>query len=76
MKKVEYKVTGMTCGGCAASITRVLTRNKAISDVEVEQWENKVFVTYDQDKMNDKDIMNLIERLGYKASLAHENSSI
>jgi copper chaperone CopZ len=69
MRQVEYKVTGMTCGGCAASVTRVLRRNKAITDIEVEQWENRVVVTYDEGQTNDQTIIETIERLGYKAEV-------
>ena len=69
MKAVEYKVTGMTCGGCAASLTRVLGRNKAVKEINVEQWENKVVVTYDEALTNDQVIIETISRLGYKAEV-------
>jgi copper chaperone CopZ len=69
MKTVEYKVTGMTCGGCAQSVKRVLSRNKAITDIEVEQMENRVVVTYDEAQTNDQTIIDTINRIGYKAEL-------
>jgi copper chaperone CopZ len=69
MKQVEYRVTGMTCGGCAASVTRVLSRNKGIKDIEVQQWENKVVLTYDEALTNDDVIIETISRLGYKAEV-------
>jgi copper chaperone CopZ len=69
MKQVEYKVTGMTCGGCATSVRRILGRNKAITDIEIEQWENRVVVTYDESQTNDQVIIDTIQRLGYKAEV-------
>jgi P-type Cu+ transporter len=69
MKTVEYYVTGMTCGGCASSVRRVVSRNKGVSDVEVENMENRVVVTYDENLVDDELIMSQINRLGFKAEV-------
>ncbi len=69
MKKVEYKVTGMTCGGCASSVSRVISRNKGVSEVDVKQMENTVFVTYDEALVNDELIISQITRLGFQAEV-------
>lgn len=69
MKTVEYKVTGMTCGGCASSVRRVVSRNKGVDEVIVENMENKVVVTYDENLVNDDLIMSQITRLGFQAEV-------
>ena len=69
MKKVEYKVTGMTCGGCAASVERVLRRNQGVKDVKVEHLDNRVFVTYDEAQVKDDVLLDKINRLGFKAEV-------
>ncbi len=69
MKTVEYNVTGMTCGGCASSVRRVVSRNKGVDDVIVENMENRVVVTYDENLVNDELIMSQINRLGFKAEV-------
>ncbi len=69
MKKVEYKVTGMSCMSCASSVERVLRRNKGVEDVKVENLENRVFVTYDESLVDDSQLLFQINRIGFKASL-------
>jgi copper chaperone len=34
--KLELRVTGMTCGGCAASVKRALARADAEAEVDVD----------------------------------------
>jgi len=69
MKKVEYKVTGMTCGGCAASVKRVLENHDAVETVTVEHDKNRAYVTYNEQVADDKQLISQIERLGFKAEL-------
>ncbi len=69
MKTVEYNVTGMTCGGCANSVRRVVSRNKGVTDIEVENMENRVVVTYDESQLDDQTIIDQINRLGFKAAV-------
>ena len=69
MKEVEYKVTGMSCMSCAYSVERVLRRNKGVKDVKVENFENRVFVTYDETLVDDEKLLSQINRIGFKAEL-------
>lgn len=69
MKKVEYKVTGLSCTSCAYAVERVLRRNKGVEDVKMENLENRVFVTYDESKVNDDILLTQINRIGFKAEL-------
>ncbi len=74
MKKVEYKVTGLSCISCATSVERILRRNKGVSEVKVEGFENRVTVDYDEALVNDDTLLNQINRLGFKAVLKHETN--
>ncbi len=69
MKTVEYNVTGMTCGGCASSVRRVVSRNKGVEDVEVENMKNRVVVTYDESLVTDDLIISQISKLGFNAEV-------
>lgn len=69
MKEVEYKVTGMTCMGCAASVDRVLRRNAGVEDVKIEHFENRVTVKYDESLVDDEKLLSQINRIGFKAEL-------
>ena len=70
MKTVEYKVSGMTCMGCAQSVERVLKRNQGVESVKVKHLENQVFVTYDETQVQDETLLKQINRIGFKAELA------
>ena len=70
MKTTTFNVTGMTCGGCAASVKRVLLRQEAVKDVEVDYTANRVTATYDEQIINEETIMDAINKLGYQAGLA------
>ena len=48
MKKVKYNVSGMTCQGCASSVTRVLLRNKSVDDVVINHMKGEVVISYDE----------------------------
>ncbi len=69
MKNVEYRVTGMSCISCATSVERILRRNKGVEDVKVENFENRVFVTYDETLVQDETLLHQINRIGFKAEL-------
>ena len=47
MTEVQLPVTGMTCGGCAASVERALTRVEGVTEVRVELSENRAYISTD-----------------------------
>jgi len=69
MKQIEYKVTGMTCGGCAGNVKRVLERNGAVKEVVIELSTGKVVVTFDEALASKEQLQEAIQRIGYTASL-------
>ena len=69
MKVVEYKVVGMTCSGCENSVKRVVSRVEGVESVDANHSENKVVVTYQDDKASDDVVLNKITKLGYQAEV-------
>jgi len=67
MEKKEYEVIGMHCISCQLGISKLLKKNKDISDVEIKFGESKLVITYDETKVNDKIVADTVARLGYKA---------
>jgi copper chaperone len=47
METVAMKVEGMTCGGCVASVTRVLKAVPGVQDANVTLTPGEAKVTYD-----------------------------
>jgi Cu+-exporting ATPase len=67
MKKAEYDVLGMHCVSCSTAISKILSKTKGVSDVEVVLSESKIHIAYDENLVDDKKIVDQVSRLGYKA---------
>ena len=62
MKKVNWKVDGMTCSNCALTVQQYLTR-EGMNDVKVNLMGGEV--SFDIDGKNEQQIIKGIESLGY-----------
>ncbi|XP_042329590.1 copper-transporting ATPase 2 isoform X2 [Sceloporus undulatus] len=62
-------VTGMTCASCVSSIEKNLQKEDGIVSVLVALMAGKVEVTYKPDRIQPLEIIQLIENLGFGASV-------
>jgi len=62
MKK-EYNIEGMSCNHCKMSVEKHLSKLN-LKNVQVEIGSTKV--EYDENKIDEKEIVQAIERAGYK----------
>ncbi len=69
MKKEKLNVYGMTCAACVSRVEKNLLKLEGIEQVQVNLATNQVYLTYNQNKLNSADIIQKIEKTGYKASL-------
>ena len=69
MESVSLKVTGMTCGGCVASVTRVLKSVKGVSNVDVSLAEARARVEFDPSLANREQLRAAVEGAGFDATL-------
>ena len=67
MKK-RFNVTGMTCASCQANVTRAVSK-LGVDEVNVNLISESMSVDYDENKVNDQDIINAVEKIGYGASI-------
>ena len=65
MESVTLKVEGMTCGGCVASVTRVLKATPGVDDAVVRLNERSATVTFDPQKTTVPALKTAIENAGY-----------
>ena len=65
MEHATMNVTGMSCQGCVASVTRVLKAVPGVSDVVVELQPGRAMVTYDADRTTLPVLKAAIEDAGY-----------
>ena len=69
MESVSLKVTGMTCSGCVASVTRVLQNVKGVNKVDVSLTEARARVEFDPGLANREQLRAAVENAGFDAAL-------
>ncbi|KAK7154948.1 hypothetical protein R3I93_009787 [Phoxinus phoxinus] len=73
-RKCFVHVTGMTCASCVANIERNLLKHEGIKSVLVALMGGKAEVKYDPGLLDPAQIIQLISRLGFGASVMEENT--
>lgn len=58
-------VTGMTCGGCVASVTRVVERLNGVKRADVSLDEGRATVAFDANRIDVQSIRAAIEAAGF-----------
>lgn len=69
-KAVELSVSGMTCGGCAKTVQRVLTRVPGVASAEVDLARGSAVVT---GKASPGVLVAALNSAGYGAEVARPN---
>ncbi len=65
METMTMNVQGMTCGGCVASVTRVLKAVPGVTDVAVTLSPGTAKVTFDPAKTQAAALRSAVEDAGY-----------
>ena len=65
METITMNVKGMTCGGCVASVTRVLKAVPGVADVAVSLTPGTAKVTFDPAKTAAPTLRSAVEDAGY-----------
>jgi copper chaperone len=67
MQTVKMKVDGMTCGGCVASVTRVVKALPGVDAARVDLASGSAEIDFDPARCDADAIRNAIEGAGYDA---------
>ncbi|MDP2892171.1 MAG: heavy metal translocating P-type ATPase [Bacillota bacterium] len=67
MIRKTYDITGMTCAACAASVQRAVSRIPGVKTCEVNIATEKMFVEYDETKVDFSKIKRAVANAGYTA---------
>uniref|UniRef100_A0A8C5LBW0 Copper-transporting ATPase 2 n=1 Tax=Jaculus jaculus TaxID=51337 RepID=A0A8C5LBW0_JACJA len=70
---IELIITGMTCASCVHNIESKLTRMSGITYASVALATSKAHVKFDPEIIGPRDIIKIIEEIGFHASLAQRN---
>lgn len=68
METVTLKVNGMSCGGCVASVTRVLRALTGVGEVAVALDSGTATVTYDPQNTGMPAFKRAVEDAGYEVA--------
>ncbi|KAF0885399.1 ATP7B ATPase, partial [Crocuta crocuta] len=70
---LELIITGMTCASCVHNIESKLTRTNGITYASVALATSKAHVKFDPEIIGPRDIVKIIEEIGFRASPAQRN---
>jgi mercuric transport protein len=65
----QFKVTGMYCDACQTKIQHALNKTAGVKSATVDLNSGSATVTFDDAKVKPQQIINIIEKAGYKAQL-------
>lgn len=68
-KKVKIGVTGMTCAACSATVERSLNKREGVDSAVVSLATNEAVVTFDPTLINESELVDAIESVGYDVRL-------
>lgn len=73
--KQKFDVTGMTCSACSAHVEKSVNCLSGVNAVNVNLLQNSMVVEYDENILNDLDIIKAVIGGGYGASVKGENKA-
>ncbi|MBU3724774.1 MAG: heavy-metal-associated domain-containing protein [Burkholderiaceae bacterium] len=76
MKSTEFRVQGMTCGGCEQSVIRTISALAEVASVRVDRGQEKAVVTWKDSITSDgqarasKSVCEAVEAAGFECAPA------
>ncbi len=68
MATITMSVKGMTCGGCVASVQRVLKQMDGVSKVDVSLQQQQATVEYAPERVDPTRLRSAIEGAGFEVA--------
>ncbi|VFQ83388.1 unnamed protein product [Cuscuta campestris] len=69
LRRIQVRVTGMTCAACSTSVEAALAAVHGVVKASVALLQNKADVVFDPNLVKDEDIANAIEDAGFEAEI-------
>jgi mercuric transport protein len=66
-KTVTIRISGMKCGNCSSSVAKALKATAGVKEVEVSSAKGEALITYDDEKVNEAKLREVINGTGFKA---------
>lgn len=74
MKKSKFDIQGMTCSSCSSHVEKAVNRLQGIKNVNVNLLSNNMQVEYDENILNQNDIIKSVVDAGYGATLKEDEN--
>ena len=68
MEKLVLKVSGMSCGGCVSSVTRVLEALPGVANVAVSLEKGEASLEFDPLQVDREQMVAVIDDAGFEAA--------
>lgn len=69
MQEIEFKVSGMTCGGCVRAVTRILSDLDGVAAVSVSLEQGAAKVNYDAARLQPEQMKAALAAGGFEGEL-------
>lgn len=66
-REITIKVEGMTCGGCATSLTQALKETPGVLDAKASYEKGEAWIKYDDQRITVAKLREVINSTGFKA---------
>ncbi len=74
MQKVKFDIQGMTCSSCSAHVEKAVKKLEGIKNINVNLLSNNMTVEYDENKLDNNQIIKTVTEAGYGANITEEKS--
>lgn len=74
--KQKFDVIGMTCSSCSSHVDKSVKKLNGINDVNVNLLQNTMVVDFDENKIQNEDIIKAVVDGGYNAKIKGEQKNI
>ncbi|MBW3574547.1 MAG: cation transporter, partial [Actinobacteria bacterium] len=75
-EELEFTISGMTCGSCAARIDKVLARHAGVAEASVNFATSRATIAFDPDQVSADDLVAAVGKVGYGLSPAEPSSEV
>ncbi len=72
MKKVRFDIDGMTCAACQAHVEKAASKLNGVKKANVNLLNNNLDVLFDDEKINESDIIESVKASGYGAKIHND----
>lgn len=69
MRREQYKITGMMCAACSASVERVTRKLAGVTESDVNLTTERMRIVYDEKKLDSETIIDKVVKAGFGCEL-------